>query len=301
MDYAIIYFSGTGNTALVSEEIKKRLVKNGHNVDLLPIEENDILTVDLKNKIIGFGYPVYKFTYPDIFEKFMTTLNKAQGSYCYFQFSTYARFDAYAFDDFSRKLDPNKFTLIGEKSFKSPSCGISCRKPNDDYEYESVMFFENEIDKRLDEFVELIIMGKGINKHASNNPLRRIKKSLIKNIEITKYPKLTIDLNKCINCGLCTKKCPENNLVKNISEIVVKDDVHCLHCLRCMNHCPSNAIDFGILSQGDNQYTLKIRDQLFNKSLEGYVEKYWLEFDEVVKRWKKATIKYWLSKKLKIK
>jgi len=63
----------------------------------------------------------------------------------YFLYSTYARFTAESFYKFSRRLKKNKFHLIAEESFKSPSCGLCARKPETDFEYESVMFFEDDI------------------------------------------------------------------------------------------------------------------------------------------------------------
>jgi hypothetical protein len=62
-----------------------------------------------------------------------------------------------------------------------------------------------------------------------------------------------------------------------------------------MNHCPANAINFGELSKGDNRYTLKIRDTLFKKAARGFHERYWSEFNQVIKKWRKKTVLYWLK------
>ncbi|MDC7124070.1 MAG: EFR1 family ferrodoxin, partial [Spirochaetales bacterium] len=268
------------------------------------IEEVDKLNnASFKDKIIGFGYPVYKFLYPDNFNKIFPTINKLADNNKYFIFSSYTRFAANTFYYFSRKLDKNKFTQIAEESFKSPSCGISARKIFDDFEYESVMFFEDNINTKLDEFVSKIINSfkmatsktdKISIKHKKKF-VESLKLKIIKDIEKTKYPKLEINSSKCIVCGLCSKKCPDNNLVKESSHIKIKDQFNCLHCLRCMNHCPENAISFGELTLGENQYTLKIRNQLFEKSVSGFKEEYWKNFDKIVKIWRRNTIKYWIK------
>ncbi len=300
MEFLILYFSGTGNTELITTKIKESLESKNHSVQMVSIEK-DISELDFEGKILGFGFPVYKFSYPEIFDRVLPVIAKKARKNKYFQFSTYARFNAYSFTDFSEKLDG--FGLISKKSFKSPSCGISARKPKDDYEYQSVMFFEDSISERIKEFTEEIIdkvNSPSTQKQNRNQSIiSRIISRIVGDIEITKYQKLQINPDKCILCGLCAGKCPDNNLVVGDVRIEIIDDVGCLHCLRCMNHCPSNAISFGELSVGENQYTLKIRDQLFERSANGHKEKYWREFDKVIRKWRLNTLKYWLSQKFK--
>lgn len=298
MEYVILYFSGTGNTELIANEITKRLENAQQSVELVSIEDKaQLKSLNLENKIIGFGYPVYKFSYPDIFDRILPQITQLAKDNEYFQFSTYARFDAQAFYDFSKRLDSNKFKLITQKSFKSPSCGISARKPFNDYEYESVMFFENQINERIDEFVDSILLKEKVIARQGHYLFNGLKTKIVKDIESTKYPKLNINQSQCIICGLCAKNCPDSNLINLQTHIDIVDDVRCLHCLRCINHCPANAITFGKLTEGDNQYTLKTRSQLYKKASDGYHEKYWASFSKVIKKWQRNTIRYWITHK----
>lgn len=214
----------------------------------------------------------------------------------YFQFCTYARFTANTFYDFSKKIRKGNYTLIAEKSFKSPSNGISARKPEGDYEYETVMFFEDDIAQKIDRFVDSILDGlvnhKTI-KQETPNFFAPLKLKIVKDIEITKYPKLQIDIDVCTMCGLCAAKCPDVNLINQGSYIEIIDNKHCLHCLRCMHHCAVNAINFGKLTQGNNRYTLKKRNAFFEKSANGHEEKYWSDFERTRQIWRRNTIKYW--------
>ncbi len=298
MEFVIIYFSGTGNTELISKEIVKRLESKGHVVNLVSIENKEqIRKLDFDNKVIGFGFPVYKFSYPDIFNQFFNVFNSIGKSNKYFLFSTFARFMADSFYDISEKLDENKFHLIVKRGFKAPSCGISARLTEMDYDYESVMFFEDDISRKLDEFVDEFLSLVNTNKEIKlkHSILRPIKKIIVKQVEMTKYPEMHINQDICVLCGKCINHCPDSNLIKRDGYIEIVDSYGCLHCLRCMNHCPVNAIDFGKLTRYDNQYTINKRNELYTRAESGYKEKYWEDFDYVIKKWQRKTIKYWLK------
>ncbi|GEM_PF-1275595 len=299
MKFVIFYFSGTGNTKLIGSEIKSILEERGHLVEFISIEDTKrVEKTSLEGKIIGFGYPVYKFTYPSIFDYILDYLNQGGHRYNYFQYSTYARFPSDSAYDFSKRIDSNLTHQLTSKSFKCPSCGISARKAKDDYEYKTVMFFENDIRAKISDFVDEILTERTRQykqKEIKHRYLSGLKLSIVGKIEKTKYPKLQIDTNKCVQCGLCVLKCPESNLKEAVNFIEVIDDKNCLHCLRCMNHCPSNAIRFGKLSEGENRYTLKLRDELYHKATSGYFEEYWDDFDRVIAVWRRHTMSYWLK------
>ena len=77
MDYTILYFSGTGNTALIASEVAKRLKQAKQSVELISIEDQAQLNgMTFENKIVGFGFPVYKFSYPELFNKLFPFINQ---------------------------------------------------------------------------------------------------------------------------------------------------------------------------------------------------------------------------------
>ena len=51
-----------------------------------------------------------------------------------------------------------------------------------------------------------------------------------------------VNLQKCIRCGKCVKRCPEQLFIKNGSEISVHHPYFCLQCMKCVAHCPKGAI-----------------------------------------------------------
>lgn len=46
---------------------------------------------------------------------------------------------------------------------------------------------------------------------------------------------------KCISCGTCKKKCPQQ-CIEEGSPYVIRQE-HCLHCGNCQEQCPVNAIE----------------------------------------------------------
>lgn len=222
-EFIIIYFSGTGNTQLISKEIQQGLIEKGHIVDIVNIEDKEKLkSISFQNKILGFGYPIYKYSYPDIFKELLVFLNDIGNHQQYFQFATYARFPGYALRDFSKAMSKMGYELIAESCFKAPSCGIEARKDQSSLDWESVMFFENDIHNTINGFIDDIQLAQTMPKNSQDrfqNPLSSIVKSVVKDVEKTNYPKLQIDKMKCRVCGLCAKECPDNNLLMDNGSI----------------------------------------------------------------------------------
>ncbi|QUI25303.1 4Fe-4S binding protein [Vallitalea pronyensis] len=300
MKITVFYFSGTGNTQLVAQKLQNAFQFMKHHVQLISIEDTDKLRqLNLSKELVGFGYPIYKFSYPEIFNRVLPIIHKHAKSCKYFQFTTYARFTGDATYDFSKKMDSTRFICIGERSFKAPSSGISARRHETDYAYKSVMFFEDHIDEKITAFAENMIQAcRHSNEILPHKPslFHALRRKIVADIEITKYPKLQIDKNRCIGCGLCSRSCPDQNLLQQNGNMTIVDNTACLHCLRCMHHCPKNAISFGVLTKDHNQYTFALRDRLYEASAVGH-NPYWHQFNKITRKWKRNTIKYWLTHK----
>lgn len=57
-----------------------------------------------------------------------------------------------------------------------------------------------------------------------------------------RYPKLTIDTDKCTNCGACVRSCPVLHFEGGKSHPHLNNRNQCIHCMKCHSVCPGNAI-----------------------------------------------------------
>ena len=74
MKIVIFYFSGTGNTELVTRQLAEALEGKGNNVELFRIENTE--TADMCKKmadcdLTGIGYPIYGGGTPAIISDFI--------------------------------------------------------------------------------------------------------------------------------------------------------------------------------------------------------------------------------------
>lgn len=57
---------------------------------------------------------------------------------------------------------------------------------------------------------------------------------------------LAVDIDNCIFCGLCARKCPSQCIVVDVKEGKWDCDAFaCIYCGICADHCPTDALEFG--------------------------------------------------------
>ena len=67
--------------------------------------------------------------------------------------------------------------------------------------------------------------------------------------------KFMVDADVCTKCGLCAKVCPVDN-IKNTPPTWLHDG-RCTACLACYHHCPVHAINYGERTRKRGQYFFK--------------------------------------------
>lgn len=247
MKCLLIYFTGTFNTRYVTQKLSDRLKKEQWKVDTYEI--NPLITEQLNlvpYDIIGLGSPIYGFCAPYAFLKFVREQKFPKGKRVFIYKNSGETYHA---NDASskyvlRKLKKDKAIVENEYHFMMP--------------YNIHFKFEDDIIKEMFEMnkklLEILVyeLVHGIPNLKPYKLWPRFVASVVSrpqyiggNVNSFLYK---IDKDKCINCDLCIKRCPTQNIYRN-----KKGDIafhhKCLMCMRCSFYCPKDAFYIGFLDQ----------------------------------------------------
>lgn len=260
----IIYFSGTGNSRYVAEQLQQRL-DAGELYELTGerlLKPQEQLLEVAENELMLWVFPTYSWSVPPIVLRFIDKVRCKGGEDArHYMVCTCG-------DDMGRADDRWRHH-IGRRGW-TPRGAFSVIAPNN---YVGMKGFELDspeeearkvaaIPARLDEIVEKI------NRKFSDGDLTRGSIPWLKtNVayywfmanKMSPLP-FRVDPQRCTSCGLCARSCPLENItmVKDTngqeSKELPKWGPVCTMCLRCYHRCPSRAIDYGKFTLGKGQY-----------------------------------------------
>ncbi len=244
MKILICYFSGTGNTRRVVNKFAETM-KTEHEVEVHKIE--DILYKEGYAKpdycsfdMLGIGYPVHAFNAPSIVIDFLRTLPKLK-----------EKKPAFIVNTSGEPLKLNNISSLKSKSIlKRHGFNVTneyhyCMPYNiifrhtDDMAYRMWNYAEGIIPLDCKE----LLAGK---EHKLGYVFMGRPMAGIFRVEHWggrfngKHYKVN---DKCINCQMCVKICPTNNI--KIENGQFKFGKNCLMCMRCAHLCSQNAIKIG--------------------------------------------------------
>lgn len=257
----LIYYTGTYNTRYLAKKIGEK-ISGAFNVDYLEVDSHS-QPIDLSSfDLIGLGYPIYAFNAPSFFLKYLKRL-KFPADKQYFIFKNSG--ESFALNNASSRkiikyLKKNHVNRFSEYHFLMPY--------NIHFKYDDAFISELfEADKKLLEVLHFDIL---------NDHTRSIKSNFIYNL-VSKILRIQtfggylnsyfykVDNTKCIDCGMCVRNCPVENIYYKNGHIKFKH--HCLMCMRCSFYCPKDAISIGMLKNWkvNGGYNFKLIEQ--NKGL----------------------------------
>ncbi|WP_455542112.1 EFR1 family ferrodoxin [Intestinibacter sp.] len=247
----IIYFSGTGNTKFVAQNIKIKLKELGEESDLINIEDDVIEPNNYKCIIIGG--PVYIDRYPEILIEYIKNNLNNYKNKCMLFTTQASQKDSTAYQHFINEFPNLNITYCMYVAMPNNVYNFFFKKTSD---YEQNMMINESLD----------IIEKGLSDFLHNKinlyPRKKITVSMINLVYKMVYPKyigfinkkMSIDKDKCINCKLCEKSCPVKCIKVDHNLSYSRD---CLFCQRCINICPQNA--FLYKSKELDQYKLNMK------------------------------------------
>ena len=270
MKILLITFSGTSNTFICGEFLKKHLESLNHQVEHYLYNARREFNYNLDEfDLIGIG------NVPKPFFKFLTSL-KVNKKIDYFIYKVSGEpfvFNSASSATLNSKLKKKGFNLVYEKHFLMPYNIMF--NYNDSIKKEMYLYLE-----KLTLVTAKMLTAKEYNE-VTYNPFYRFI-SFIFRIEWIAGPlnsKIThVDMKKCISCYKCVKECPTKSLyIDKNNKIKIK--INCCICMKCAHDCPKDAFVFGFLNpwrvNGKFDYQKLLKDEnnkgnYINKNTKGY-------------------------------
>lgn len=241
MKLAIIFFSATNNTKVMSEIIRKEFETLGASADMY-----DITTLANRQNTINFapydavlfGIPVHSLRAPKIVREWLLTLD-GDGKKCS-MFFTYGGFTVHPAHHSTREiLKEQNFTVVSSVEFPGAHTfniggWRALEKRPDIREFELAHKYTIATYKRF-AGEDDNILGKLDENIFSEEQLDQFEAFRFK--AITKLPGR--NGKECCMCKICEKTCPTGAMNSETGEA---DMEKCIACLRCVASCPDQVL-----------------------------------------------------------
>jgi ferredoxin/flavodoxin len=255
MNILAFYFSGTGNTKFVVEEMKRTF--ETHNIDMTLInieafQEHDVEKIKEADRLL-FAYPVYGSMAPMIMWQFIKRICPYLDEKKTMVVATQLMFSGDGGAYLARILRKCYAQVISIEHFNMPSnlSDVKLFKVLDDQE-------ASKAGERVKQKIELYCMdvaknilikrGDGVGSILLGSiqriPFSKWERKLAKNVRI--------DPQVCNTCGHCVTICPMDNLFLEDGKIAQKGI--CTLCYRCVNQCPEKAMSILSKKPPQKQY-----------------------------------------------
>jgi ferredoxin len=232
--------------------IAKTLKSNGLEVTAAEYREIEPVSVANTDLIIA-GSPVYYYDVPENFQQWIGGLPALKGIPC----AAYVTFGGEGGNQHNTActllelLADNGGIPAGMETFSSISTfSITWSTGNGDRILKYSHLPDKAAYEKMKNFASSVLAQ--VSEGKSYEIDREIDfRNLIKNTPSIWGTKLfinrhTIDPEKCIKCGTCTKKCPVNAIDLESHHV---DTDRCIACLGCVNNCPVQAVDMSFMGK----------------------------------------------------
>ncbi len=251
------YFTSTGNTLWLASKAKELMEAQGHEVRLFEIIKDGAELAGEDCDLLGFFYPVWGSEPPDPLVEYRKNMPKGNGkkiflvgNCCAFTGDTGLRwkhimekkgYDVFYVDHLIMPTNLN-IPWLPENLLKKVPVGDELKK----------ILSKAEI--KLQKVCESIL--KGERKVEGRGPISRVGGFMQREFYWTAdgyKSRFSVSKERCIQCHLCYRVCPTENIsINEDGEIVFGNK--CILCVKCFNLCPVNAVLICEKSIDDKKY-----------------------------------------------
>ncbi len=243
MKATLRYFSGTGNSYRVIDTCKIVLEKHAYTVDFASIQNAIPIAED--SDIIGFCSPVYAYSLPRIFEKYLKSLPVFSKKTKAFVLITAGLEDESGYTTIEAKkiLESKNIEVVYTDVVQMPSNWTVAMNPPSKEEAQEIV--AKGLAKA--EYIATAICKGETYIHSFAFPERVSKFIFYKDYYLFKYMgvqnmwrNFRTDIS-CTGCASCAKTCPTQSITMNDKGRPTWSNT-CEQCMRCVNYCPHKAI-----------------------------------------------------------
>ena len=244
----IFYFSGTGNSRYVAEQIAKITSDEVISINN-KLKNNDTSDILVNDRLI-FVVPTYAWRIPRVVRDWITKTNFQGAKNTWFVMTCGSEIGCA--EKYNKHLCNQKgFVYMGTAQVVMPeNYIIMFNSPKDD-EIERLF---SQADKEIKRIADILIENKQF-----QTPRNNLQDKFMSGpVNMLFYPMFVKAKDfyaddKCTTCGKCAKVCPLNNIeIKNNKPVW---NNNCTHCMACISYCPTNAIEYGKKTVGKKRYT----------------------------------------------
>lgn len=245
----VYYFTGTGNSFKVAEEIAKYI--DACTVDITNFEKIDTLIVD--SDLVGFVFPLYDFKAPEYMQKFVSKLSGLKGKYL-FAVSTFGIAPSKGMQLFKEDIHKAGGELSLGFAVQMPHNGIGSGVFSEKQHQQAFQKWDERKHLIFEAVKERKVLPVDRNNFGELMNIYLLQGMLFKTIPTLSrmlfkvarhgWESIAYTANdKCIGCGTCVKICPTGNITLKNGKPVWGD--HCANCFACLQWCPQSAITLG--------------------------------------------------------
>ena len=247
----IFYFSGTGNTRWVAEQIADAI---GEELVYIPdaIRNDKYEYTITEEETIGFCFPTHGWQPPRIVRDFISKL-KVESHYCWAA-TTCGDNMGEAMTILNKDLAniglqaSATFSVIMPESYV---CLPFMYTDTEEKEHRKIATARQQLPYIIECIRERRTGVEELEKGATPRLYSYVIGGYF-NARMITDKKFTVDDDVCIKCGKCAKVCPVDNIQGTPPEWI--HNGRCTSCLACYHYCPTHAINFGKITRKRGQY-----------------------------------------------